>query len=612
MYIEFKPGQKYAAKGADVSDKSDAFSDCGYLLEEKDIVIDIDSIGKDAIKAFIDTFEIDTQVVWTDRGAHLYFEKPSDFVRAKNGPCALGFEIETKTRKNTPRGITVKRNGVLREVEGIGKRQMLPWYFYSQKQYLDLYGMEEGRNKALFALRMKLEGHEDSLKILRFVNENLFPQPLDEEEFQHVCRDYDPVEMGGGKEFDIANSISNQYSCVLYQGTLWWWNGKRYVTEIPGHNEFNKLVYDRCPGKNTRFVDEVIRQISYRCKVADIQAFPIRLKNGIVTEGGFIEAYDYRDFTPFYIDIPFYSDAETVPEVDEYIDNITGGDPDYRKLLLEAMAYVMVTDPEKIRLIGQFFMFRGDGANGKGTLLQIMKKIYGEDNCTALSIKDLTDMRYQVTLVGKLANLGDDVQPEAINNDQMKVLKNICTADTVSTRQLYKQSMNATFTAKMYFTTNSDIRSFEKGYAYKRRVKWMPMFNKVEKPDPMFISRMTSEKALQYWMKLLVEAYMRLATSWKFTESEVVEEYNRQYHVENNYMAVFLETLDIDTDLIGKTGPEVKLLYNQYNDDDTKPYRPKLLGEILKEMGIGKGSQNINGKACKVFMYQKDTKQKLF
>ena len=612
MYIEFKPGQKYASKHADTSETPDAFKDCGYLLTDDEIVIDIDSLEKDKIRKMIDYFKIDTQVVWTDRGAHLYFKKPADFARAKNGPCALGFSIETKHKKNCPRGITIKRDGVLRKIENEGKRQELPWFFHSQKQYLDLSGMEEGegRNSALFAHRARLGDGEGTVEILKFINTVIFNEPLSDEEFSTICRDYETLGDGKSTEYSIATKIIEDLRCVVHQGSIWWWDGSKYTNDSSGA-DFRRIIYRDCPGKNTRFVEEVEKQVFLRSKVEKKVAYPIRFRNGFVSEGRFTAVDDYRSFTPFFIDIDYLPDAEVVPDVDEFIDNLTGRDPDYRKLLLEAMSYVMITDPEKIRAIGVFFMFRGDGANGKGSTLAIMRKIYGDDNCTALSIKDLTDMRYQVTMIGKLANLGDDVQPEAINNDQMKVLKNISTADLVATRMLYKQSISATFTTKLYFTTNSDIRSFEKGYAYKRRVKWLPMFNKVEKPDPKFITRMTSPKALEYWIRLLVEAYERLYRNGAFTKCEAVEEYNRQYHIENNYMSVFLQTVDIEQDILNKRGPEVKRLYNEYNDDDTKPYKSKLILEALKDYGIGMGQKKVNGRNQRVFMRQDDSKQKV-
>ena len=277
---------------------------------------------------------------------------------------------------------------------------------------------------------------------------------------------------------------------------------------------------------------------------------------------------------------------------------------------MEVIGYVMITDPERIRSLGKFFMFRGDGANGKGTLLQIMKKIYNAKNCTNLSIKQLTDDRFKVTMIGKLANLGDDIEPETINNDQLKVLKNISTADTVSTRHLYSESESVTFTTKLYFTTNSDIKSFEKGYAYKRRIVWLPMFNKVEHPDPNFISKATTKEALEYWIRLIVEGYMRLHTNQKWTESDIVKKYNDQYHDDNNVSLQFARDLGPD-EIVGRTINEIREMFFEWTSDDRK-FSSKLFKEAvwdLYEIGIGKS--RVGGKIKRVFMLQSDTTQKL-
>lgn len=612
MYIEFKPGEKHAAKGADRAETPDAFKDCGWVLEKDEVVIDIDELTKEQIQELLKRFNINTQRVWTDRGVHLYFRKPPGFSRGRNGICALAFPIETKTSSSAPNGVTIKRNGVLRTIENDGARELLPWYFSSPKQYASLLGFGEGdgRNNALFAHRQKLDNSPDTEKICRFINEVLFDKPLDDGEFNLTIRDG----AGTGQantEYDQATAMINQYKCVVYQGGIWYWDGTEYVVDYADDQRLRRLIYMRCPGKKTHYVDEIVKQIGMRAPVKDGCEFPIRFRNGFLHEGEFVEYKGFSDFTPYFIDCDYDPNAPVVEDVDRYIDQITSSDPDYRQLLMEVMGYAMVTDPERIRSIGKFFIFRGNGANGKGTLLQILRRIYNSKNCSSLSIKDLNDPRYQVTMIGKLANLGDDVQPDAINNDEMKALKNITTADTVETRRLYHQSESATFTVKLYFTANSDIKSYEKGYGYQRRVMWMPMFNTVEKPDPAFISKMTTPAALAYWIRLIVEGYFRIYANNCLSPCKVVEEYNRQYHIENNHMAMFIDEVGVDA-IIGKTPKEVRDLYEDRNDDRMKAYSPRLLNDHLRTMGVGLGKKKLTEGSRRIYMRQADTSQNLF
>ena len=219
MYIEFKPGEKHASKGADTAETPDSFRDAGWLLEKDEVVVDIDSLSKDQIREFLKRFNIKTQIVWTDRGAHLYFRKSPGYSRAKNGACAAGFPIESKTSSNSPNGVTIKRNGILREIENPGVRELIPWYFCSGKQFTSLMGLGdgEGRNNALFSHKQKLDNSPDTETICRFINEVLFDKPLEENEFNQVVRSWTGG-TGAETEYDHATNIINEYRTIYCFG----------------------------------------------------------------------------------------------------------------------------------------------------------------------------------------------------------------------------------------------------------------------------------------------------------------------------------------------------------------------------------------------------------
>ena len=133
--------------------------------------------------------------------------------------------------------------------------------------------------------------------------------------------------------------------------------------------------------QKTRYIDEVIKQMKYRAPLIDSKKiFDIKLQNGILREGEFIEM-DYQEFTPYSIDIPYNPEAEPVEIVDEYIDHLTNNDPDYRSRLLEILAHPLIVNKEFKRMLAKFFIFVGDGGNGKGTLLLIIRRILGYENC---------------------------------------------------------------------------------------------------------------------------------------------------------------------------------------------------------------------------------------
>lgn len=631
-FIEYEKGTKHASSNPEESDFHEAFSDCGLAIPSNVVVIDIDEFPKESIRELIKFFNIRTQTVWTDRGAHLYFKKPNGFKRAFKGNCALGFSIEQKTRQNSPNGLTVKRNGVLRTIENPDVFMDLPNYFNMRfKDMPNLVGLVEGehRNDNLFNLKARLKNCEGWYNILMFVNKYVFGEPLDDKEFENTAREGAAIE-NDNSPYGIATYLLNEYKCKSFNEHIWWMqDGESYSVDNASDN-IRRKVWSLNIFKNNRDVEETVKQVENRAPIVDPKTeFNIKFRNGVLIQGEGFEEIDYKQFTPYFIDINYHEDAKPVPIVDEYIDKLTSGEKEYRDLLLESLGFALVTRKETIRALGRFFIFRGEGGNGKGTLLQIMRRIFGENNCSSMDIDELCDYRNNVSMIDKLMNLGDDIKAEVIDNKKMRVLKNISTCDSINTRQLYHEGKSVQFIAKLYFTTNSGVRSFEKGYSYKRRVVWMPMFTRVDKPDPHFISNLTTPEALEYWIKLIVDGYTRLINNG-WTESSLVEKFNEEYHTENNPYIEFIDDLLnlIDEDgntqiltkvelekrfednLAGKTKRDIRAKFDEWKDDENLKFNPKLFHKTLYDK-IPSGWKKERNITVRVLALQSKTKQDL-
>jgi putative DNA primase/helicase len=598
VYKEFIEDEKFPRKEADVSDTHETFDSCGWVIKENEVIVDIDSLQKDVIQRIISLFNIKTQIVWTTRGAHFYYKKPQGFKGAKR-ICPLGFEVEYKHNKNTD-AITIKQNGELRIIENENEREELPEFFYTKKQLKSLLGLDEGegRNNLLFAHRMKIYDLKQWQSIVRFINNHIFASPLPEEEFQNIIRDVH-IEAKKNSEPEVASILIAKYRMVQYLGKLYWYENGKYNTD---DDDLKRLLFSEIGQQKSRYFEEVIKQIRIQAVIIKPKVFDIKLQNGILRDGRFHEV-DFKEFTPYSIDIPFDPDATPVELVDEYIRNLTDGEPEYRNFLLEILAHPLIVDKDFKRLLAKFFIWVGDGGNGKGTLLLIIRKILGYENCSGLSIKQMVDERYFGTLQNKLCNLGDDIQDEAINNEQMKVLKNISTCDFVATRNLFEMSKEVELTLSLIFTSNHVLKSFEKGESYRRRVQWCPMFHKPTKKDKRFIDKLTTPDALKYWMKLIVEAYGRLYENEGFTESPIVTEYNLKYHELNNNCIEFLQDFD-SAHFDGKRAPESYEEYSIWAEENgVNVHSKKLFQDSMKKvLGLEIKKTTKNGKSVRCYM----------
>lgn len=581
MYKEYKEGQKHASKNADISDSHEAFKDAGYILTDKDLIVDIDNLPRDTINAMIHIFGIKTQTVWTDRGVHLYFEKPKGF-KNSNGVTVLGFPAEFKHKKNT-NAITIKRHGVMREIQNNGVREPLPECLIPLKKAESLLGLSDGdgRNSKLHAFKFKLMGMgiSDYQYYIKFINENIFADPLEDSELNTVGRK-EELKADENKEPVVARQLSKELKVVKFGDILYSYNGEKYVSK-----EFENEIYDRLPDSRTYYVEEVIKQMKKR--IRNVQepkdGFEVKFKNGILKEGRFWEN-DSTDFTPYYIDLEYDEEAEPIEIVENYLNNLTGNDEEYKQFILEIIAHTLITNADFKRDIAKFFIFIGDGGNGKGTLLTVIRTILGTENCSSLSPEEMTKESYFTSLQNKLVNLGDDIEDKAINEKQMKVKKNVSTCDFVAMRRLFEQSKETIITTSLIFTSNHILKSFEKGDSYKRRVAWCPMFNKPKAKDRKFLSKLTSPETLKYWVKLIVEEYVRIYENGGINIPKVVEEYNEAYHDENNTCLEWAKLFEPEH-FTGKTPADIYAEYEVWAEEGKLNLQSqKVLGQTLKEV----------------------------
>lgn len=587
MYVELIDGVKYSTKNPRVSNSMSDFKDAGYVIEDNEIIVDIDKLSFDAINDMLEVFDIHTQTEWTDRGVHLYFKKPKTSIRKREGITPLGIPVEYFYKKGNQLYTTIctKRNGKARTIENYGAREEFPDIF-KPGTYENLLGLDEGefRNNALYKHKKRIRRFDNWRKILGFINNRVLATSLPYEEFNQLSRD-EGMALDGNEEYEIAEYLMRELGAVSYGNRLYIRDeNDNYISE---ENAIARIVYRYCPGKRTRFVEEVVKQMALRSPLIPLNTeFKVKFNNGYLYRGDFYEC-NYRGFTPYVLDIDYNPDAEPVKEVDEYLDQLSNNDKAYRDRIVEVISHCFVVNKEFKRMLSKFHVIRGQGGNGKGTFLQVVKAILGAKNCSALSIKDMEDERYLYNMTGKLANLGDDIHNAPINDNQMKIIKNLSTCDPVEIRRMRENSTTEEFIITLIFTSNHVIKSFEKSEAYKRRVDWLPIFTKPVKKDPQFISKITTPKALTYWIKLVVDGYFRLYKNKGFTQCSIIKDYNKEYHEENDNTTVFVADLK-EEQIIGKRPPEIYAIYEKWcQDNGDDPLSKKTLKEsILRIHGL--------------------------
>lgn len=202
----------------------------------------------------------------------------------------------------------------------------------------------------------------------------------------------------------------------------------------------------------------------------------------------------------------------------------------------------------------------GPGADGKSTLLKILREMVGPMNCAAVNIEDLDDQFQRSSLYGKLLNISTEVGAKAMES---KIFKAIVSGDAVQAAYKHENSFEFVPTCKMAFAANRFPRVLDNSDGFFRKI--LPVAFKrqflVGADKGLFAALKAELSGIFHWALIGRE---RLWAQQEFTQSDETNRLLLDYRRSNNPVLCFLEDeCELDP---GDLGYEVskKDLYDRY------------------------------------------------
>lgn len=123
---------------------------------------------------------------------------------------------------------------------------------------------------------------------------------------------------------------------------------------------------------------------------------------------------------------------------------------DVQSYLQEFIGYVLLGRNRPMQEC--FAVWAGEGANGKSTALRVIENLMGAENCSYLSMHELTGRNIE-DLEGKLVNLGSEI--EGRSKTQTSTLKKMVSGEAVRAEPKYRDHRSLVSEAVPVFAVNS-------------------------------------------------------------------------------------------------------------------------------------------------------------
>lgn len=246
------------------------------------------------------------------------------------------------------------------------------------------------------------------------------------------------LKSGKVKHNVLAREILDKNKACIIDGVPSVWTGQKWAQGIQHIKRLCTYYYDGCRKQDkNEVIAYVLEQSKFYVSKKDLDTKPyIQFKNG---------TYDPTtrkmvDPTPdMFITnqtaVPF-DFSSTKGEADAFIARIAANDKATAKMLRQIIGSAMCSykpTAQTPMLLGKAQCKGGEASNGKSTYLNALTTLLGFNNVSSLSLSVMGQRFQAAQMVGKLANIGDDIPDKPIKGEELDTFKKIVTSDMLYT-----------------------------------------------------------------------------------------------------------------------------------------------------------------------------------
>ncbi|ENY8882887.1 DUF5906 domain-containing protein [Clostridioides difficile] len=581
------------------------------VLAEETVLVDIDDFeSSEILYKIVQDLKLKCRVYKTTRGKHFLFKNTS--LEKNRTKCRLAIGLNSDIKLGCKNSYSIlKFNNIEREILYDSKEiQEIPMYLTPIKNGIDFLSLGEGdgRNQALYNYILTLQSNdftvEEIRETIRVINKYVLKTPLQDNELEVILRDESFQKKiffnsKGSFLFDeFAKYIKNNNHVIKINDQLHLYKDGIYVD---GQARIEAEMINNISNLNKAKRSEVLSYLNLLISenTGMSEANLIAFKNGIynIVDDSFIE------FSPEFIITNKvnwnYNPGAYSKLVDKTMNKLSCGDFEIRMLLEEVVGYCFYRRNE----LRKAFILTGDKANGKSTYLDMIKTLLGDENTSALDLKELSDRFKTAELFGKLANIGDDIGDEFIANPA--IFKKLVSGDRVNVERKGQNPFDFNNYSKFLFSANNIPRIKDKTGAVLDRLIIIPFnasFSVNDKDfDPYIKYKLREQEAIEYLINLGLEGLKRVLKNRKFTVPDKVKKEILEYEEVNNPILGFFKEVDkIENE-------STKEIYRKYQEycilNGLQPIsNVEFSRQVVKKFGYEIKDRKINGKKYRVFI----------
>jgi len=393
---------------------------------------------------------------------------------------------------------------------------------------------------------------------------------------------------------NIYTTRDDEHSEIwIYKEGIYIPQGKTYIKEY-----CRKIL---ATAYSTHLINQVISKVEADTYIDQDEFFNNIIKDEICCENGILNLKErtLEEFDPekiFFTKIPVYYDPTAVcPNIEKHFKAVLKKEED-SEVMFELFGFLLYKD----YFLEKGAMFIGDGRNGKGKTIDLMKRFIGVDNCSSVPLQQFeTDQFAAGELFNKLANLPGDLDDKALDHTGM--FKTLTGRDLIAAPRKYLTRVKFVNFAKMVFACNKLPKTRDTTTAFWNRwilfefpytflgeqeinnLKEEEKIN-VKLRDMDIIDKLSSPDELSGLLNRSLDGLQRLFSNKDFSSSQGVKEIKDLWiRKSDSFLAYCLDHIE-ESDEVTIEKKVLRIAYMKFcKKHKVKPVSDKAIRETLFE-----------------------------
>jgi putative DNA primase/helicase len=279
-------------------------------------------------------------------------------------------------------------------------------------------------------------------------------------------------------------------------------------------------------------------------------------------------------------------------------------------VMYEVIGFLLYKD----YFLEKMIMLIGDGRNGKGKTIDLIRRFLGMDNCASIPLSALNTDNFRVSeLFGRMANLAGDLSNTSLKDTGM--LKQTTGRDLIGANRKFLNDIKFVNYAKHIFACNElpKVYDMSKGFWSRWIVLEFPYefisereYNSMEENkrtmkkilDPYHIDKISSDEELSGLLNKALEGLQRIRKNKTFSYSKGTDEIKKFWiRKSDSFVAFCFDNLE-ESNEKEMTKAELRKAYYKYcSEHKLKGCSDKAMSITLQEMfGVIENRKWVNDK----------------